>query len=550
MASRFRSLLGSFGIRLLVPLFLTVAIVLALHTFLNFRSTQDQLTSLISAGVERNSGLVRRATHDGMLLNQLDEVQALLERMVESPGMLAIRVYDKQGQIVLSASPEEIGEAARLEETPCLSCHGLGTPVSTAASEASAAMSTASGVRAVRYLSVIENERVCSTAGCHAHPPEKVVLGVLDLEMSLAPIESAQRSAGRQLVVTTVLLLLATASVVWILVRRLVQEPVSRLREGARRVAAGELGTRIEVAGEHELSRLAQAFNSMTEDLAGARGELEGWSRRLEETVAQKTTELQRTQRQVLHMEKMASLGKLAATVAHELNNPLSGILTYARLVERELEKQSLPSPVAEELKAHLRVIERECTRSGNVVRNLLLFARHGVGEKAEVDLDDVLERSFALVRHHLEMHGVRLRTERELESTTIWGDAGQLEQALVALCVNAVEAIVESGDGEGELSVSTREGASGDVILEVTDTGVGIPREIQAQIFEPFFSTKTEQSGVGLGLAVVYGIVRGHGGQIEVESSPGRGATFRLRLPRGGSVAADPSVAKQGARS
>ncbi len=123
MASRFRSLLGSFGIRLLVPLFLMVAIVLALHTFLNFRSTQDQLTSLISAGVQRNSGLVRRATHDGMLLNQLDEVQALLERMVESPGMLAIRVYDKQGQIVLSASPDEIGEAARLEETPCLSCH-------------------------------------------------------------------------------------------------------------------------------------------------------------------------------------------------------------------------------------------------------------------------------------------------------------------------------------------------------------------------------------------------------------------------------------------
>lgn len=550
MASRFRSLLGSFGIRLLVPLFLTVAIVLALHTFLNFRSTQGQLTSLISAGVQRNSGLVRRATHDGMLLNQLDEVQALLERMVESPGMLAIRVYDKEGQIVLSASPEEIGEAAQLEETPCLSCHGAGIPVSAAASEASAALRTASGVRAVRYLSVIENEAACATAGCHAHPSEKVVLGVLDLEMSLAPIEAAQRSVRRQLVVTTALLLLATATVVWVLVRRLVQQPVASLREGARRVAAGDLGTRIEFDGEHELARLAQAFNSMTEDLAEARGELEGWSRRLEDTVAEKTTELQRTQRQVLHMEKMASLGKLAATVAHELNNPLSGILTYARLVERELDQQSLPPSVQEELKRHLHVIEAECSRSGDVVRNLLLFARHGVGEKAEVDLDGVLERSLALVRHHLEMHGVRLHTERELESATIWGNAGQLEQALVALCVNAVEAMVEAGDAEGELTVAMREGAPEEVILEVADTGVGIPREIQSRIFEPFFSTKSEQSGVGLGLAVVYGIVRGHGGHIEVESTPGRGATFRLRLPRGGPGAGDRAEAEQGAEA
>ncbi|MDH3523106.1 MAG: ATP-binding protein [Acidobacteriota bacterium] len=549
MASRFRSLLGSFGIRLLVPLFLTVAVVLALHTFLNFRSAQDQLTSLISSGVKRNSGLVRRATHDGMLLNQLDEVQALLERMAEGPEILAIRVYDKEGRIVLSASPDEIGLAAQLEDTPCLSCHGPGAPASAAAAEASAAMRTASGVRAVRYLSVIENETVCATAGCHAHPPERAVLGVLDLEMSLAPVEAAERSVRRQLLVTTALLLLVTATVVWVLVRRLVQQPVSRLREGARRVAAGELGTRIDVGGEHELARLAHAFNSMTEDLAQARGELEGWSRRLEETVAEKTSELQRTQRQVLHMEKMASLGKLAATVAHELNNPLSGILTYARLVERELDRQPLAATVAEELRHHLRVIESECSRCGGVVRNLLLFARHGAGEKAQVDLDGVLERSLALVRHHLEMHGVRLRTERELADATIWGDAGQLEQALVALCVNAVEAMVEAGDGEGELTVRMLEGEADEIVVEVADTGVGIPAEIQTRIFEPFFTTKSEPSGVGLGLAVVYGIVRGHGGQIEVESSPGRGATFRLRLPRGGPEAAADAPPDQEAR-
>ena len=184
-----------------------------------------------------------------MLLNQLDEVQALLERMGEAPEVLAIRVYDKKGKVVLSSLPEEIGYEVLLEETPCLDCHGPGAHVTDAADESSSMLRTANGERAARHLSVLPNESVCATAACHAHPPEKTVLGVLDIEMSLAPVEAAMRSARRQLVATTVILLLITAAVVWILVRRLVQHPVSRLEEGTQRVAAGDLATRIEVPG-------------------------------------------------------------------------------------------------------------------------------------------------------------------------------------------------------------------------------------------------------------------------------------------------------------
>jgi len=539
MGRRVRVLLDSLGIRLLLALSITVAAVLAVHAIISFRFAQNQLTEVVSGNARRNSDLIRRATHDGMLLNQLDEVQALLERMAEGPEVYAIRVYDKRGTIVLSAHPDEIGSHATLEETPCLGCHGSGD-VTGAAVENSSLLHRTNGERALRHLLVLPNERTCSTAACHAHPPERTVLGVLDVEMSLTPVDQALAGDRLRLAATTILLILVTGGISWGFVKRLVLTPASRLYEGTQRVAAGDLDARIEVPGRHELARLAAAFNRMIGDLAAARQENEEWSKRLEEKVIEKTSELQRAQRQVLHVEKMASLGKLAATVAHELNNPLSGILTYARLVKRSLGDTPLSPDELEQVRHHLTVVERECSRCGDVVRNLLQFARRDAGEMQEVSLDDVLDRSLLLMRHHLEMHGVRLQADVELRDTRFLCDPGQIQQALVALFVNAVEAMAETGDGEGELRVRLVDGPNDTIVIEVSDTGPGIPPELRTSIFEPFFSTKDAQSGVGLGLAVVYGIVQRHGGEIEVDSAPGRGATFRLRLPRHPPVSAD----------
>jgi len=532
MRRRVRVLLDSLGIRLLVALSITVAAVLAVHAFISFRIGQGQLTEAVSSSARRNSDLIRRATHDGMLLNQLDEVQALLERMAEGPEVHAIRVFDKHGTIVLSAHPAELGTQATLEETPCLGCHGRGDATG-AAVESSSLLHRSNGDRAVRHLLVLPNEPGCSTAACHAHPPQQTVLGVLDVEMSLAQVDEALAGDRLRLAGTTVLLILVTGGVSWVFVRRLVLSPAARLYDGTQRIAAGDLDARIDVPGRHELAQLAGAFNSMTADLAAARQENEEWSKRLEEKVIEKTGELQRAQRQVLHVEKMASLGKLAATVAHELNNPLSGILTYARLVKRGLGDSPPSAGEVDEMRHHLTVVERECTRCGDVVRNLLQFARRKGGELQEASLEDVLDRSLLLIRHHLEMHGVRLHTEVELRDPRILCDPGQIQQAFLALFVNAVEAMAETGDGDGELRVRLADGPGDTVLVEISDSGPGIPADLRSSIFEPFFSTKDATSGVGLGLAVVYGIVQRHGGDIEVESEPGSGATFRLRLPR-----------------
>jgi two-component system NtrC family sensor kinase len=266
----------------------------------------------------------------------------------------------------------------------------------------------------------------------------------------------------------------------------------------------------------------------MTRDLRAAKQELTAWSDRLESRLAEKTDELNRTQRQVVHMEKMASLGKLSATVAHELNNPLAGILNYAKLVERTVRESDRAEQEKQELTRYLNLVHKEAGRCGGIVRNLLLFARQSGVEFALHPLNDIIERALMLVRHHLEMSNVQAETKLVDGDDRIVCDADQIQQALLALFVNAVEAMPDGGT----LIVEARPTGE-ELTLTVSDTGVGIPVGAVSRVFEPFFSTKEQTSAAGLGLAVVYGIVRRHGGDIEVDSEVGRGTTFTIVLPR-----------------
>jgi two-component system NtrC family sensor kinase len=547
MGAKFRTAFQSLGFRLVLPLFLTVGVVLTAHSTYSFRSTKESFVNFVRADVTRSSGLIQRATHDGMLLNLKDEVQATIERLAEDPEVAAIRVYDKEGAIIMSAHKQETGQRIEIDSDTCRSCHGEEATADTAVLERSSLTRVAGGPEVLRHLTVIENQPSCASADCHEHPSEQRVLGVLDVEMSMAPLYAAAHSARRQLFWTTLALIFIIGLVSAVSIRQMVYRPVSKLQEGTRRIANGELQTRIKVRGEHELAQLAKGFNQMAEDLSTARSEVTEWSEKLEEKVVEKTEELRVSQRQVLHMEKMSSLGKLSATVAHELNNPLSGILTYARLVRREIEEQPIDAEIREELARYLSLMEKECMRCGDIVRNLLLFTRRNGAEKAAVDINEIVERSLMLLRHHLEITGVTLESEIIDGDPVIIADAGQLQQALVALLVNAVEAMNSDGGG-GTLSVRLQGGVD-DVQIDIGDTGVGIPPEVLPQIFEPFFTTKETESGAGLGLAVVYGIVQRHGGDITIESDPELGTVFHLRLPRrpeSGDVEASPTSEMQ----
>ena len=465
---------SSFGARLLIPLVLIVSAGLSVHAFLSFQSTKQQLLEFVATAAQRSAGLISRATHDAMLLHQFADVQARIEWLAHEPGIAGIHVYDKRGRIVWSSDTTRVGRRVHSALAPCTTCHLRDQPVLREARAVSDDV--------VRQLTAITTAPSCRAAGCHDLREDQQVLGVLAVDMSMAPVRRALAEARRYLIWTTIALAFVVALIVGVAWRRL-----WRYRH------------------------------------------LEEWSQLLEEKVAEETAQLQATQRQMLHMEKMASMGKLSATVAHELNNPISGMLTYARLVERELAAQPLPGAVRAEVGRYLELVQRECMRCGNIVRNLLTFARRSTGEMVAVDVNEIAGRSVMLIQHHMEMEGVSVDTELlPPDERELVADAGELEQAFVALMVNALEAMQRGG----RLSVVLR-GDHEQVVIEIGDTGTGIPADVLPLIFEPFYTTKTTESGSGLGLAVVYGIVHRHGGTISVDSSVGVGTTFRITLPR-----------------
>jgi len=521
---------SSLSLSLFLWLFGVIIVAFGSYAWVSVRTSADHWNQTVLACASRFSDLIRSSTHYGMLLNRKQDVHQIIETVAREPGVEGVRIYDKTGVIIFSAEKAEIGQAVDMQAEACVICHEQSRPLSEVPSGNQVRIfRDRDRGRILGLIEPIRNLPECSSAPCHAHSPDLTVLGVLDVKMSMAQADATLAAATRQLIVAAILtaLLVGLAAAGFIL--RVVRRPVKKLIDVTERIAHGDLETQIEVNGNDEMGQLAVSFNRMTGDLRDAREELTRWSDKLESRLMEKTTELNRTQRQVVHMEKMASLGKLAATVAHELNNPLAGILNYSKLVDRSLSEGEVPEDERTELQRCLGLIQKEAARCGEIVKNLLLFARQSGVELALVPLNPIVERSLMLVHHHLEMTGVQLETTLFDEGTDlVVCDGNQIQQALLALLVNAVEAM----PGGGTLTVRAI-GREDWVAIAVTDTGTGIPPEVISHIFEPFFSTKDKAEGVGLGLAVAYGIIQRHGGDIEIESQVDRGTTFTVTLPK-----------------
>jgi len=278
------------------------------------------------------------------------------------------------------------------------------------------------------------------------------------------------------------------------------------------------------------------------QELRRSRDEIQKWNQELEKRVAERTEELQRTQTQLLRAERLASVGQLAAGVAHEINNPLGIILGFSQgMLEQMPPESAFVEP--------LRIVEREALRCKRIIQNLLDFSRHSRPSMALIRLTSVLDTTLEALGPQMTLQRVEVVRAYDANASEIWADAHQLQQVFTNIILNAIQAMPEGG----RLTVSVA-AKSGEMAVSFRDTGIGIPEENLGRIFDPFFTTKEIGEGTGLGLSVSFFIIKQHQGTIDVESEVGKGSCFTVRLPlrpspvEANGVGAAPAVGKAGA--
>ena len=518
---------GSLSWKLLVLLVSSMAVVFGLLGYLNIQLHRGHLERTALADAARMSSVIKRNTSYYMLRNQRDGLYHIITDMANEPGMVRIRIINDRGSISFSSDPAEMG---KIVDQHLRMYNALPADVSsyryTNGKQSFRTYSLPSGERALGVILPIENSPACSAAECHAHPAEIKTLGVLDTNISLASTDQSVAESRRQVVLYTVLAILGVAVLSAAFVRRMIGGPLRALTVGTHRLGSGDLGYQNHLESSGELQELANSFNTMSCQLQEAHEEINAWTRTLEERVEQKTRELSGAQEEMLRVERMASIGKLAAVVAHEINNPLAGILTYAKLLKKRMSRE--PEPNAETI-SMLDLVESESRRCGEIVKNLMTFARPTSMNLEPSDLNAVIDRCVRLVQHQMKLKNVELHLNVNQELPHVRCDPGQIEQVILALVMNAIDAMPNGGN----LTVTSRKATnSASVQIEVRDDGVGMPRDVLAKMFEPFFTTKEHGRGLGLGLAISRNIVDRHGGRIEVASEPGHGTMFTITLP------------------
>jgi two-component system NtrC family sensor kinase len=490
---------------------------------------QRQQLEIVTHAADLFGDTIKSSTWRAMLEDRRGDAYGIMETIGRQPGIERVRIFDKQGRITFSSRPQERGTLVDKRADACTACHAADQPLSRVAGPSRARVFENGGHRVLGLVTPVYNDPSCYTAACHAHSPGQQVLGVIDVGVSLAELDRELLAFRRVSLSATALAVLLLAAFFYVFAQRQVVRPVAALVQGTHRVARDQLDVEIRTDSRGELGLLAASFNDMTRSLRRLEGELRQLMEGLEGQVEERTAELKTAHEQLVRTEKLSSLGKLAASIAHEINNPLAGILTFAKLMIRTLEQGTPDDAVRKTLVKNLALVQRETERCTAIVRNLLDFARERPLQLKEVDVNHVVDESIQLIANQIAMLGVTL--ERDLASVPpVEADYGQLRQAFVNIAINACEAM---GKG-GRLSIATRPlPGTGAVEISFADTGPGIPPEVLRKIFDPFFTTK--EKGTGLGLSVVYGIVERHQGKVEVESVVGKGTRFTIRLPAAG---------------
>jgi two-component system NtrC family sensor kinase len=520
---------NSLKLKISLSLIIVLSTAMVLFTLLILKQRQEDMQSVVAQHVTQISEMVVASTRYTMLVNKRDIVEKIIEDIGKQKGIERIRVISKDGTIIHSNHKTEVGFSVDQKDDSCITCHQTSQPLKRVPDDKRwKIVETAGGHRVLGSMHAIRNEPSCSSASCHEHPQNQSVLGIVDVAYSLDEMDQSLRSHAAYVIGISIGFILLFALTIGILLQRLIYLPLKDLASGAEKVTSGELAHSIPVRSSDEFGRVAGSFNQMTSALDASRREMEQLVQTLETKVAERTRELLAAKAEVAQGEKLASIGVLASGIAHELNNPLTGVLTFTSLMRKK-------APEGSEDAEDLDLVIRETKRCASIIKRLLDFAREKVPVKGFYNLNQVIEDTVRFVERPASLQQVEITTELDPGLPQAWGDADLIKQVILNLLVNAQQAI----EGKGRVTVQTRRLANkvdgaGESMLEVivVDTGCGIPQANLQRIFDPFFTSKEVGKGTGLGLSVSYGIVKAHGGKISVESTVGVGTTFRVCLP------------------
>ncbi len=508
--------------KLIIFTSLILVAFMALFAYVNLKELRHLFLEEAATDIDKLSETIIKTTHYQMLINDLPRVFDMIREVGTQESIRQIRLISKSGRIIFSTNENEIGTLLENKSDLLNMFDPSHNPSQKKTNLSKSRLFFDNNGKPLMGLAkAIYNEESCYTSKCHFHTDNLRVLGVLDMTVSLDKMQKELGAYRIRIITMTLFLLILVWVGITLCMQRMVNIPVQQLLRHAREVGSGNLDAGVDIASQDEMGTLARVMNEMTLGLKKSHDQLEEWGRTLEVKVAERTHELEQMQAQLVRSEKLASLGELVAGIAHEINNPLTGILVFSSLIKND-------SRLDPALKNDLETIIQETERCAKIVKGLLDFARESVPQKTWTSLNDILDASLALVKNQAMFQNVTLIRDYSPDLPAIMADPHQLEQVIINMLLNAGHAMATGGS----LSIVTTSLPDKNfVVAQIADTGCGIPEENLPKIFDPFFTTK-ETSGTGLGLAVSYGIINSHGGTIEVESLVGIGTTFTIKLP------------------
>jgi len=508
-----------------------MTIVGVVASFIHVKTQERQLLDAMMLGADQLSGSISSATWHAMLADQREAAYQTMETIAQKQGITRIRIFNKEGRVMYSTAKSDTGIVDKYAEA-CFVCHSAEQPlVKVDVPTRARVYKTADGHRTLGMITPIYNEPSCSEAPCHAHPVSQSVLGVLDVSMTLDAVDAEMTKITERVIAISFAVVVVMSLFIIIFTKQFIDKPIRHLISGTHAVSEMQLDKPIVIESSEELGELAQSFDTMRIRLKSALDEINKFTESLETKVKDRTDQLKVAHQKLLQSDRLASLGQLSASVAHEINNPVSGVLNLSMLMQRIMKDEGVPKERVEEFRKYLTQVVNETARVGRIVQDLLAFSRRSKPFRSNIDFNSIIRSTLSLLDHKLKLIGVQIELHLDEHLPTLHCDASQMQQVVINLVMNAAEAAQTKR--EGKVVVRTQaEIEKDDLIFEVEDNGDGISEENLTKIFSPFFTTKGEGKGVGLGLAVVYGIVEAHKGDIDVKSGVGKGTKFIVTIP------------------